>query len=364
MTGPAKVIPMQRRDWTSIGGMVATIAALHLLGWGALVLLVEPQHANPGGSTGVFGVGLGATAYVLGLRHAFDADHITAIDNTTRKLVDDGRRPLSVGFWFSLGHSTVVFVLCALLSLGVRSVAGVLQDDGSTLRAVGEVIGTSASGAFLVVIGLINLVVLVRILRMSRKSRCGDLNEGELRQQLEERGLLNRWFGGMTRAVRAPWQVYPLGVLFGLGFDTFTEVALLVLAGGAAAFSPPWYAILTLPVLFAAGMSLLDAVDGVVMNVAYGWALHNPVRKLFYNVVVTALSVATALAIGLVELGQLLAEQFEIRTGPLAWTTEVELDHIGYGIAGGFALLWLAALVVHRHRNSQWTELGTRQEQR
>jgi len=339
---------LSSREWTGIGGMAAVIVALHLLGWGLLLLVVAPKHYDLGGTTGIFGVGTGLTAYALGMRHAFDADHIAAIDNTTRKLMAQGRRPMSVGFWFSLGHSSVVFALCFLLSIGVRALAGEVADDSSPLKSVGGLIGTSVSGVFLVLIGLINLVVLVGIVRVFRRMRHGEFDEHELEQRLDERGFLNRWLGGLTKAIRSSWQMYPLGVLFGLGFDTTTEVALLVLAGGAAAFSLPWYAILTLPVLFAAGMSLLDSLDGCFMNFAYGWAFSHPVRKVFYNITVTALSVATALIIGVVELLGLVADKLDITTGPLAWIAGLDLNSLGYGIVALFVVTWLIALAVYR----------------
>ncbi len=256
-------------EWRSAGGMVTMIAVLHLLGWGTLVLLVIPAGYKVG--SGIFGIALGVTAYTLGMRHAFDADHIAAIDNTTRKLMADGKRPMSVGFWFSLGHSSIVFLLCVLLALGIH-VAGQLGDDSSTLHQVTSLIGTLVSGVFLMILGIINLVILVGIVKVFQRMRHGDYDEAELEHHLNNRGFMNRILRGVTKAVTKPWQMYPVGLLFGLGFDTATEIGLLVLAGGAAASSLPWYAILTLPVLFAAGMSLLDTIDGSFMNFAYGWA--------------------------------------------------------------------------------------------
>ncbi|NUR94660.1 MAG: HoxN/HupN/NixA family nickel/cobalt transporter, partial [Kribbellaceae bacterium] len=277
--------------------MAAFVLLLHLIGWGVLALIVAPRHYLLG-SAGVFGVGLGVTAYTLGMRHAFDADHIAAIDNTTRKLMADGRRPLSVGFWFSLGHSTVVFVLCFLLGIGVRTLAGQVADGSSRLQQLTGVIGTAVSGVFLYLIAALNLVVLVAVVKVFRRMRTGAYDEATLEQQLNNRGFMNRILSGVTKAVRRPWQMYPIGFLFGLGFDTATEVSLLVLAGGAAAFTLPWYAVLTLPILFAAGMSLLDTIDGCLMNFAYGWAFAKPVRKVYYNITITGLSVAVALVIG------------------------------------------------------------------
>jgi high-affinity nickel-transport protein len=327
--------------------MAAFIGLLHVVGWGVLAGLVAPQQYHVG-STQVFGIGLGLTAYTLGMRHAFDADHIAAIDNTTRKLMSDSKRPVSVGFWFSLGHSTIVFALVALLAFGVRAVAGQVADDSSWLQRITGVVGTVVSGGFLVVLGILNLVILVGIVRVFRQLRAGTFEESDLDGQLDKRGLLNRLLSGATKAVTRPWQMYPIGVLFGLGFDTATEVGLLVLAGGAAAFSLPWYAILTLPVLFAAGMSLLDTIDGCFMNFAYGWAFSRPVRKIYYNMTITGLSVAVALIIGSLELLSVLTEKTGVTGGPLAYIGRLDLNSVGFAIAGLFVLIWVAALAVWR----------------
>ena len=340
---------LDRRSWASIAGMGGFIALLHVLGWGSLLILVAP-HNYELGDAGVFGIGLGLTAYTLGMRHAFDADHIAAIDNTTRKLMIDRpeRRPLSVGFWFSLGHSSVVFIMCLVLGLGLRAITGQVADDSSTLHAITGVVGTSVSGVFLLLIGLINLIVLAGILRVFRRMRSGEFDEAELERRLDERGFANRLLRPLTKAVRKPWQMYPLGFLFGLGFDTATEISLLVLAGGAAALTLPWYAVLTLPILFAAGMSLLDTIDGGFMSFAYTWAFAKPVRRVFYNITVTALSVAVALLIGGIELIGLLAEKLGVTSGPLAWLAGIDLDYVGYGIVGLFAVTWIVALALWR----------------
>ncbi len=330
--------------------LAVVLVALTLVAWVVLAALVVPAHYALGDST-VFGVGLGLTAYLLGMRHAFDADHIAAIDNTTRKLLaerpDGGRRPLSVGFWFALGHSSVVLVLVALLAFGVRAVTGEVTGDGS-VRQIGGIVSTGVSGLFLVLIGLVNLVVLAQILRVFREMRRGRYDEAQLQEQLDRRGLMNRILGRATRAVRRPWHMFPVGLLFGLGFDTATEVALLVIAGGAAAGALPWYAVLVLPVLFAAGMSLFDTLDGAFMCFAYDWAFLKPVRKVFYNITVTALSVAVALVIGLVELVSLLADKLGVDTGPLAWVAGLDLDDVGFVVVGLFVATWLVALAVWR----------------
>ena len=344
------------RGWLSLGGMAGFILALHLVGWGLLIFVIAPAHYQVG-AAGVFGVGLGVTAYTLGMRHAFDADHIAAIDNTTRKLMGGRQRPLSVGFWFSLGHSTIVFGLCLLLGLGVRALAGQVENESSRLQQITELIGVSVSGTFLYLIGILNLVLLIGIVRIFRRMRHGSFDEAELEAQLNDRGLLNRVLKGATRAVTKPWQMYPIGLLFGLGFDTATEISLLVLAGGAAAFQLPWYAILTLPILFAAGMSLLDTIDGCFMNVAYGWAFAKPVRKVYYNMTITGLSVAVALIIGTIELVSIVTDKLDITSGPLAAIGGLDLNYVGFLIVGLFVATWAVALAVWRYARieEKWT---------
>ena len=257
-------------EWLRLGSMFAVIIALHVIGWGTLVFIVEPAHLSVGDKA--FGIGIGLTAYTLGLRHAFDADHIAAIDNTTRKLMNDGQRPLGVGFFFSLGHSSVVVGLALLIATGLKAIIGPVEQDSSALHHYTSLIGTSVSGVFLYLIAIINVVILVGIMGVFTRMRRGEYDEDELEAQLNNRGLLNRVLGRFTKSVTESWHMYPVGLLFGLGFDTATEVALLVLAGTSAAAGLPWYAILCLPVLFTAGMCLLDTIDGSFMNFAYGWA--------------------------------------------------------------------------------------------
>jgi high-affinity nickel-transport protein len=327
--------------------MAAVVVGLHVVGFGLLLVVVAPQHYAIGAG-GVFGVGLGLTAYTLGLRHAFDADHIAAIDNTTRKLMSEGQRPASVGLFFSLGHSTVVFALGVLVVLGVRGVSGAVEDDSSTLHQATGLIGPVVSGTFLLIIGLLNLVVLVSILGIFRRMRHEPLDEAELERELQRRGVLSRLYARATGMVRRPWQMYPLGLLFGLGFDTATEVALLVLAAAGAASGLPFYAILCLPILFAAGMTLLDTLDGAFMSAAYGWALARPVRKVFYNLAVTGLSVAVALLIGGIELLAVLAEKLSLTGFPWDALTAIDLNLVGYVVVGLFVATWVTALAVWR----------------
>jgi nickel/cobalt transporter (NiCoT) family protein len=337
-------------EWGRLGGMLALIIALHIIGWSTLLLLVEPARLSVGGKA--FGIGVGVTAYALGLRHAFDADHIAAIDNTTRKLMSDGQRPLAVGFFFSLGHSTVVFTMAMLLAIGskafLRATVGPVEDDSSALHHYTGLIGTSVSGMFLYLIAILNVIVLAGILRVFLRLRRGHYDEAELEAQLANRGFLNRFLGRITRSITKSWHMYPIGLLFGLGFDTATEIALLVLAGTSAAAGLPWYAILCLPVLFAAGMCLLDTIDGSFMNFAYGWAFSSPVRKIYYNITITGLSVVVALLIGSIELLDLFAEQLGWRGPFWDWVGGLDLNTVGFVVVGLFAATWVVALLVWR----------------
>ena len=343
------------RDWRSLGGMSGFIVILHVIGFGVLFGLVVPQHYHLGGDHPVFTIGVGVLAYTFGLRHAFDADHIAAVDNATRKLLADNaetgnaRKPLSLGFWFSLGHSTIVFALAFLLSVGVKALASPVENDDSALHSVTGVIGASVSGVFLWILGILNFAVLLGIIKVFRDLRGGAYDERQLEDQLNKRGFMNRFLGGLTKSVRKPWHIYPIGVLFGLGFDTATEVGLLVLAGGAAAFNLPFYSILVLPILFAAGMCLMDTIDGVFMNAAYGWAFARPVRKVFYNITITSISIAVALIIGTIELIGVLADQANITSGPISAIADIPLDYAGYGIVGLFFLAWIVAISIWRY---------------
>jgi high-affinity nickel-transport protein len=348
-------------EWRRAGALAAGVVGLHLVGFGTLLLLVVPRHLSVG-HAGVFGLGLGITAYTLGLRHAFDADHIAAIDNATRKLMAEGKRPLGVGFFFSLGHSTVVFVLALLLTAGVRALGSQVERGGSTLHQVTTVLGTSVSGIFLYLIAAINAVILIGIARLLRQMRrTGALDEAELERQLSSRGLMNRILGPASRRVRKSWQMYPVGVLFGLGFDTATEVALLFLAAGAASSDLPVYAILCLPVLFAAGMSLLDTIDGSFMNFAYGWAFAKPVRKVYYNLAITGQSVAVAFIVGSIELLSIATATLGLKGGFWAWASSIDLNTVGYVIVGVFVLMWAVAFAVWRlgHLEEKWGALDS-----
>jgi high-affinity nickel-transport protein len=314
-------------EWRRLAAFGGAVGLLHALGW-ALFLFYSP--GNPALA------GLGVLAYTFGLRHAFDADHIAAIDNTTRRLLEERQRPLGVGFFFSLGHSSVVFALAAGLALGTRAVAAAIP----AFQQYGGFVGASVSGTFLWLIGILNLVVLIDIVRLFFDLRHGSYDEQRLEQRLLDRGLMNRFFAGrLAQRVTKSWQMYPLGALFGLGFDTASEIALLALAAGVATHHIPFLAVVSLPLLFAAGMSLMDTIDGAFMSHAYGWAFSNPVRKIFYNISVTSLSVAVALVIGTIELLQVCG-----RLGGL------DFGIVGYGIVGLFVLTWVLSYAIWKVR--------------
>jgi len=334
-----------RRDWLEVSVLVAAIALLHLVGFGALVMIIAPHHYHVGAQ--VFGIGLGVTAYTLGLRHAFDADHIAAIDNTTRKLTADGKKPKAVGFWFAMGHSMMVLVLAVLVIAGTKA-AGALLDDDSTARHVLGMAGTLASGGFLYLIGIINLVALIGIWSVFRAMRHGQFDERELEDHLNKRGFLARILRPIMKRITRPVQMFPVGVLFGLGFDTATEVALLALAGTGAAAGLPWYAVLTLPILFAAGMSVMDTADGLFMTVAYDWAFAHPARKIFYNLTITGLSVAVALLIGTIELVGVLHDNLGWINPATDWISTLNLNNVGFTIVGLFVATWACAIAYWR----------------
>jgi high-affinity nickel-transport protein len=336
---------LTRAEWRRLGMMLAAVAGLHLLGFGLLLAAVHGRYQLSSGAT--FGIGTGTLAYTLGLRHAFDADHIAAIDNTTRKLMADGKRPMGVGFFFSLGHSSVVFMLAALLNLGVRTLNHGVVDQGSKLHHYTGLIGTSVSGAFLLIIAALNGLVLVSIVRAFIGLRRG-VDEDSLDQLLTTGGLMSRFFKPIAAKVDSSRKMYPLGILFGLGFDTATEIALLVLAGTAVVGGLPFWAILSLPILFAAGMSLLDTIDGSFMNFAYGWAFSKPVRKVYYNLTITGLSVIVAAAIGGLEIAQILAQQLSLTGGFWGFAAGFDLNHAGFAIVWLFVGVWAAALAIWR----------------
>jgi high-affinity nickel-transport protein len=336
------------------GGMVLAIVGLNVLGWGMLAAAVG--HHYHVSKTGLFGFGTGVLAYTLGMRHAFDADHIAAIDNTTRKLVNDGKRPLSVGFFFSLGHSTIVFVLAVFLNFGIRALDSQVGNSSSGLHKTTTIVGTSVSGGFLYLIAALNLIVMIGIVNVYREMKSGRYDNAELERQLNNRGLMNRFFGGYAKRIDTPWKMYPIGALFGLGFDTATEVGLLVLAGTAIAGGLPFYAILSLPILFAAGMSMFDTMDGCFMNFAYDWAFSKPIRKVFYNLMITGLSVFVAFFIGTIEIVGLIGSEANM-SGPFwSFFAKFNINTAGFVIVGAFVATWIVALLYwhYGHVEEKW----------
>ena len=322
--------------------MTAVITLLLTLGWGLFFIVVLPGDYGLANDR-TFGLGLAFTAFTLGARHAFDADHIAAIDNTTRKLVNEGGQPISVGFWFALGHSTIVLFAVALLAAGLNGLADQLSDDGSALATITATWGVVVSGTFLILIGTVNLASLTRIWRTFRRLSAGNYSEEELEEQLQDRGVVHRVLGPLARRIDKPWKMYPVGLLFGLGFDTATTIGLFVIGSGAA-LAAPWYVVLVLPILFAGGMTLFDTIDGIFMNRAYAWAIARPVRKVYYNLTVTVLSVLVAYLVGGVALLGLLAVSIRADAGPLAWIASLELDSFGFIIVAVFLMTWLGSI--------------------
>jgi high-affinity nickel-transport protein len=333
-------------EWRRLGAMFGLIAALHVAGFGLLFAAASGHYHLDAQAT--FGIGTGILAYTLGLRHAFDADHICAIDNTTRKLMAEGRRPMGVGFFFALGHSTVVLALAVLLNFGIEALTGQVRNDTSALHHYAGLIGTSMSASFLVLIAILNLIVLVSIVRIFMGLRHGHYDESSLDEELNRRGLMNRFFGPLARSVDSSWKMYPIGILFGLGFETASEIALLVLAGSAVTGGLPFWAILSLPVLFAAGMSLLDTLDGSFMNFAYSWAFSKPVRKIYYNITITGLSVAVAIFIGGLEVTHVMAGELSLTGGFWDYASDFNINRAGFVIVGLFIGIWVVALLIWR----------------
>jgi len=343
-------VPLRERltsdEWRRMALMFGFIAFLHVSGAFLMWKATTGNYVLADGT--LFGWGTAVLAYTLGMRHAFDADHISAIDNTTRKLMSEGQRPLATGFFFSLGHSSVVAALAILLTFGIKAVGSQLKDEDSALNHYTGIIGLTVSGTFLMLIAILNLIVLVSIVGVFFKMRKGLYNEEELEKHLNSRGLLMRFFGPIARRIDKSWKMYPLGILFGLGFDTATEIGLLVLAGSSVIAGLPWWAVISLPLFFAGGMSLLDTIDGSFMNFAYGWAFSKPVRKVYYNIIITGLSVAVALFVGGLEICQVIAEQLNLTGGFWEYALAFNLNSAGYYIVAGFVVVWGVALLLWR----------------
>ena len=291
-------------------------------------------------------IALGFVAYGLGLRHAVDADHISAIDNVTRKLMQDGKRPVAVGTFFSLGHSTVVVLLSALLAVASLFVERELPG----FKAIGGLIGTSVSAVFLFLIAALNIVILIDIFKTFRHvTRGGAYNEQKIEEFLAQRGLLGRFFRPLFRFVKDSWLMYPVGFLFGLGFDTASEVGLLALSAISAQNGMPFLFIMVFPLLFTAGMTLADTTDGVLMLGAYGWAFVKPVRKLYYNLNITLISVLVALVVGTIEVLQVISD--ELHLGGPFWgfvNNTLNLGNLGFFIVAVLILSWLISTIVYR----------------
>ena len=349
------------REWGRLAAMFGFIAAVNLAGWAIFVLYVMPHHFDyrgEGGSRGLgVGIGVAVTAWLLGFRHAFDADHISCIDNTTRKLMSDGKRPLGSGFFFSFGHSTVIVAVGVGITIAARAVFGAVVDPSSAYETAGGTIGTLLSAGFLYLIALLNLIVLAGIVKVFREMRGGGYDEQQLEAQLQARGLMYRFFGRFMRSINHTWQLYFVGLVFGIGFDTATEVVLLAATAYAAIQGLPYYAVLALPLLFSGGMTLFDTLDGFFMNFAYGWAFARPVRKVYYNLVITGLSIGAAFIIGTVEILGILTTEAHLSGGFWSVMANFNINVAGFCIAGLFVAVWAAALAYWRWGNveARWT---------
>jgi high-affinity nickel-transport protein len=345
-----------------MGAMFAFILAVNAAGWGIFVLYVLPHHFDyrgEGSSAGLgVGVGVAITAWFLGFRHAFDADHISCIDNTTRKLMADGKRPLGTGFFFSLGHSAVIVGVGVGITFAAHEVFGAVVDPNSTYETAGGAIGTGLSAGFLYLIAILNLIVLAGIFKVFRDMRRGTYNEVELEAQLQARGLMYRFFGRFMRSINHTWQLFFVGLVFGIGFDTTTEVLLLAATTYAALQGLPFFAVLALPFLFAGGMMLFDSLDGTFMNFAYGWAFAKPVRKVYYNLVITGLSIGAAFIIGTIEILGIFTTEFHLNGSFWNVMANFNINVAGFCIAAMFVIVWAAALLYWRYGKVEmkWAE--------
>jgi nickel/cobalt transporter (NiCoT) family protein len=340
------------REWGRLAAMFGFILAVNVTGWAIFVLYVMPHHFDyrgEGGSRGLgVGIGVAITAWFLGFRHAFDADHISCIDNTTRKLMADGERPLGSGFFFSFGHSTVIVAVGVGITIAARAVFGAMVDPSSAYETAGGTIGTLLSAGFLYLIALLNLIVLAGIFKVFREMRGGVYDEQQLEAQLQARGLMYRFFGRFMKSINHTWQLYFVGLVFGIGFDTATEVVLLAATAYAAIQGLPYFAVLALPFLFSGGMMLFDTLDGAFMNFAYGWAFARPVRKVYYNLVITALSIGAAFIIGTIEILGILTTEMHLRGAFWDTVANFNTNVAGFCIAALFVLVWAAALIYWR----------------
>ena len=343
---PGRRVRLSAGEAARLGGFFGFVGLLHLLGWAFFLYYAH--------DFGRVYAGAGALAYSFGLRHAFDADHISAVDDTTRFLMQKGKRPLGVGFFFSLGHSTIVFGL----SLGIAFAAEAVQRHLATFQSIGSVVGATVSGTFLWIVGIFNLIVLVGIAKVWREMKQGSYRQDDLEELLLQRGFMNRLLGRRFRSfISESWQMYPVGVLFGLGFDTASEVGLLAITAAAATTSHsaggrhiPFLGIIALPILFAAGMSLMDTADGAFMAKAYDWAFSSPLRKVYYNMTTTGLSVFVALGIGTIEYLQVLSTKLHLSNGFFGWLDKLNFEILGYAIVATFMIAWVGSVALFKLR--------------
>lgn len=335
---------------TKISGIYALLLAFNIVAW-ALAVIASVQLHDP-----KF-LGIGLVAYGLGLRHAVDADHIAAIDNVTRKLMQDGKRPVAVGTFFSLGHSTVV----VLLSAALAAASVFVQQHLPGFQAIGGLIGTGVSAVFLYLIAALNFIVLLDVIKTFRKvTRGGEYDEEAVQDFLDQRGFLARFFGPLFRVIKSSWMMYPIGFLFGLGFDTASEVGLLAISATSAQKGVPFVFVLVFALLFTAGMSLADTTDGILMIGAYGWAFVKPVRKLYYNLNITLISVLVAVVIGSIEVLQIVSTKLNLG-GPF-WsfiTGTLDLGNLGYYIVGILLVSWVASTIFYRVKKYEDIEVRT-----
>ena len=352
---------LSAREWGAMAAMFGFILAVNAVGWCIFIACVMPHHFDyrgEGGSRGLgIGLGVAVTAWFLGFRHAFDADHISCIDNTTRKLMADGKRPLGTGFFFSFGHSTVIVAVGVGITFAARAVFGAMVDPNSAYETAGGAIGTLLSAGFLYLIAVLNLIVLAGIFKVFRDMRAGTYNEAELEAQLQARGLMYRFFGRFMRSINHSWQLYFVGLVFGIGFDTATEVVLLAATAYAAIQGLPYYAVLALPFLFSGGMMLFDTLDGCFMNFVYGWAFARPVRKVYYNLVITGLSIGAAFIIGTIEILGILTTEAHLHGAFWSAMANFNINIAGFCIAALFIGVWAIALSYWRlgRVESRWT---------
>jgi high-affinity nickel-transport protein len=343
-------LKFSRAEMPALLGVIGTVVGLHIIGWGLFIHYnTDPRYSSlVDGKGALIYAGAGALAYSFGLRHAFDADHISAIDDSTRIMLAKGKKPLGVGLFFSLGHSTIVLALSIAIAVAAKAAIKFQKNYAET----GAIIGASVSGFFLYLVGILNLVILIGILKVWKQAKSGKFSHEHLNELLNERGLMKRIFRGFfKKGFDHSWQLYPVGFLFGLGFDTATEVALLALSAttavGAVGGTLPPLAIIALPIIFAAGMSMMDALDGIFMTKAYSWAFTSPLRKIYYNITTTSLSIFVALVIGTIQLVSVLSDKTNIENyQPFKAISGVKLSGIGYWIVGSFVLAWVVSILV------------------